>query len=91
MQWSLGCDNHRAIASIFETLSAKKREAAGGRRSEQRDEDAPSEWVVTVSFLQIYQETIQDLLSPWTLEVRQQLTGQEEEGRGKGKGKLLVQ
>lgn len=67
-------------------MSAKKREAAGGRRSEQRDEDAPSEWVVTVSFLQIYQETIQDLLSPWTLEVRQQLTGQEE-----GKGKLLVQ
>jgi hypothetical protein len=52
-----------AISALFEGLR-------GEEGLKPLDEDLPSEWVAMVSFLQIYQETIQDLLSPWALEVR---------------------
>jgi hypothetical protein len=61
----------RAISSLFESLGEEGLKPL----DDEEDEDLPSEWVIMVSFLQIYQETIQDLLSPWALEVSGGWTG----------------
>jgi hypothetical protein len=58
------CPVNRAIRAIFGDLKSQKKGV---------DPEGTSDCEVTLSFLQIYRETIQDLLSPWSLEVRSHL------------------